>query len=78
MVDAEQQMTQGFILVPAEGAVRPAEVCSWHYIARHRGACSGASTSKAGEEVWLPSPCESGLKMSWESERVSARCAVSS
>jgi hypothetical protein len=35
------------------GAVRPAVVCSRHYIAQHRGACSGAATSKAGEEAWL-------------------------
>jgi hypothetical protein len=33
-------------------------VCSGHYIAQHRGACSGAATSKAGEEEWPPSPCE--------------------
>jgi hypothetical protein len=39
-------------------AVRPAAVCSRHYIAQHRGACSGAATSKAGEEAWLPSPWE--------------------
>jgi hypothetical protein len=37
------------------GAVRPAVVCSGHYIAQHRGACIGAATSKAGEEVWPPS-----------------------
>jgi hypothetical protein len=30
----------GFILVPA-GAVRPAVVCSGHYIASHRGARRG-------------------------------------
>jgi hypothetical protein len=28
MVDAKQQVTQRFILVPAEGAVRPAGACS--------------------------------------------------
>jgi hypothetical protein len=33
-------MTLGFILVPA-GAVRPAVVCSGHYIASHRGARRG-------------------------------------
>jgi hypothetical protein len=33
-------MTLGFILVPA-GAVRPAVVCSGHYIALHRGAHRG-------------------------------------
>jgi hypothetical protein len=33
-------MTLGFILVPA-GAVRPAVVCSGHYIVLHRGARRG-------------------------------------
>jgi hypothetical protein len=33
-------MTLGFILVLA-GAVRPAVVCSEHYIALHHGACRG-------------------------------------
>jgi hypothetical protein len=40
----------GFILVPA-GAIRPAVVCWKHCIALHRGACSGAATSEAGEEA---------------------------
>jgi hypothetical protein len=40
MVDAKQLVTLGFILVPV-GAVRPAGVCSWHYIALHRSACRG-------------------------------------
>jgi hypothetical protein len=30
--------------------------------AQHRGACSGAATSKAGEEAWLPSPWWSGRR----------------
>jgi hypothetical protein len=55
MVGAKQLETRGFILVPA-GAVRPALVCSRHCIASHRGACSGAATSEAGEEAWPPSP----------------------
>jgi hypothetical protein len=55
MVSAKQQETWDFILVPAE-AVRPAEVCSRHYIALHWSACSGAATSKAGEEARPPSP----------------------
>jgi hypothetical protein len=55
MVGAKQLETRGFILVPA-GAVRPAAVCSRHCIALHRGACSGAATSEAGEEAWPPSP----------------------
>jgi hypothetical protein len=62
-LDGRCQATKdtSFILVPA-GAVRPAEVCSWHYIALHRGACSGAATSKAGEEAWPPSPKRSGWR----------------
>jgi hypothetical protein len=65
MVGAKQQETRDFILVPA-GAVRPAVVCSRHYIALHRGACSGAATSEAGEEAWPPSP--------WRSDRSEFRC----
>jgi hypothetical protein len=65
MVGAKQQETRDFILVPA-GAVRPAEVCSRHYIALHRSACSGAATSKAGEEARPPSP--------WWSDRSEFRC----
>jgi hypothetical protein len=57
MVDAKQSMTRGLSWF-RPGAVRPAVVCSGHYIAQHRGACSGAATSKAGEEEWPPSPCE--------------------
>jgi hypothetical protein len=57
MVDAKQLMTRGLSWF-RPGAVRPAVVCSGHYIAQHRGACSGAATSKAGEEEWPPSPCE--------------------
>jgi hypothetical protein len=48
-------MDTWFILVLA-GAVRPAEVCSRHYVALHRGACSGVATSGAGEEAWPQVP----------------------
>jgi hypothetical protein len=65
MVGAKQQETRDFILVPA-GAVRPTVVCSRHYIALHRSACSGAATSKAGEEARPPSP--------WWSDRSEFRC----
>jgi hypothetical protein len=37
-------------------AVRPAVLCSGHYIAQHRGACSGAATSEAGEGRGLQVP----------------------
>jgi hypothetical protein len=40
MAGAKQLVTLSFILVPVE-AVRPAGVCSGHYIALHRGACRG-------------------------------------
>jgi hypothetical protein len=40
MAGAKQLVTLVFILVLA-GAVRPAVVCSGHYIASHRGACRG-------------------------------------
>jgi hypothetical protein len=65
MVGAKQQETWDFILVPA-GAVRPAVVCSRHYIALHRSACSGVATSKAGEEARPPSP--------WWSDQSEFRC----
>jgi hypothetical protein len=51
MVDAKQQVTQGFILVPAEGAVRPAGRARGTILLSTGGACSGASTSEAGEEA---------------------------
>jgi hypothetical protein len=40
MAGAKQLSDTGFILVPA-GVVRPAVVCSRHYIALHRGASRG-------------------------------------
>jgi hypothetical protein len=65
MVDAKQLKTQDLSWFRLE-AVRPAVVCSGHYIAQHRGACSGAATSKAGEEAWPPSP--------WWNDRNEFRC----
>jgi hypothetical protein len=61
MVDDKQQMTQGFILVPAErGAYVQQGRARGTILLGTGGACSGASTSKAGEEAWPPSPWESG------------------
>jgi hypothetical protein len=57
MVDAKQLMTRVLSWF-RPGAVRSAVLCSRHCIAQHRGACSGAGTSKAGEEEQPPSPCE--------------------
>jgi hypothetical protein len=65
MVDAKQLKTEDLSWFRPE-AVRPAVMCSGHYIAQHRGACSGAPTSKAGEEAWPPSP--------WWSDRNEFRC----
>jgi hypothetical protein len=77
MVDAKQLETRDFILVSA-GAVCPAVVCLRHYIALHRGACSGAATSEAGEEAWPPSPKRSDWGDCQYRERRSARakCVV--
>jgi hypothetical protein len=59
MASAEQLGDTSFILVPAE-AVRPAGVCSRHYVALHRGACRGElqvwrerKLSLQVPEVWL-------------------------
>jgi hypothetical protein len=49
VVGAKQLVTQDLSWF-WPGAVRPTVVCSGHYITLHRGACSGAATSKAGEE----------------------------
>jgi hypothetical protein len=51
-------------------------VCSGHYIAQHRGACSGAATSKAGEEKWPPSPCEVAEDVVVELRNVRVVCCL--
>jgi hypothetical protein len=70
----------GIILVPA-GAVRPAVVCSRHYIASHRGARRGVATTEVGEEAWPPSPRGTDRgKCQYRGEggeRVSDRCPSS-
>jgi hypothetical protein len=65
MVGAKQLKTQDLSWFRPR-AVRPTVVCSRHYIALHRSACSGAATSEAGEEAWPPSP--------WRSDRNEFRC----
>jgi hypothetical protein len=57
MVDAKQSETE-FYPGSGRGAVRSAVVCSGHYIAQHRGACSGAATSKAERKRGLQVPGE--------------------
>jgi hypothetical protein len=77
MVDAKQLKTQDLSWFRPE-AVRPAVVCSGHYIAHHRGACSGAATSKAGEEEWPPSPWRSDRRCCGRiGERVCGGCKYS-
>jgi hypothetical protein len=65
MVGAKQLKTQDLSWF-RPGAVRPAVVCSGHYIALNRSACSGAATSEAGEGAWPPSP--------WWGDRSEFRC----
>jgi hypothetical protein len=62
MVDAKQSETQSFILVPAEGPYVQQRCAQGTKLLSIGGACSGAATSKAGEEVWLPSPWCSGSR----------------
>jgi hypothetical protein len=49
-----------FILVPAEGPYVQQWCARGTILLSTGGACSGAATSKAGEEAWLPSPWWSG------------------
>jgi hypothetical protein len=55
MAGAKQLVTLVFILVPA-GAVRPAEVCSGHYIALHRGARRGGLQARRERRSGLQVP----------------------
>jgi hypothetical protein len=49
-------VTLVFILVSAEGAVRPAVVCSGHYIALHRGARRGGLQARRERRPGLQVP----------------------
>jgi hypothetical protein len=62
MVDAKQSETQGFILVPDDGPYVQQRCAQGTILLSTGGACSGAATSKAGEEAWLPSPWWSGRR----------------
>jgi hypothetical protein len=55
MAGAKQLDDTSFILVLA-GAVRPAVVCSGHYIALHRGACRGALQARRERRLVLQVP----------------------
>jgi hypothetical protein len=57
MVDAKQSETK-FYPGSGRGAVRPAVVCSGHYIAQHQGACSGAATRRRERKRGLQVPGE--------------------
>jgi hypothetical protein len=55
MAGAKQLVTLVFILVSA-GAVRPAVVCSGHYIASHRGSCRGVLQARRERTLVLQVP----------------------
>jgi hypothetical protein len=55
MAGAKQLVTLIFILVLA-GAVRPAVVCTRHYIASHRGACRGVLQVRRERRLVLQVP----------------------
>jgi hypothetical protein len=55
MAGAKQLDDTSFILVPS-GAVRPAVVCSGHYIALHHGACRGALQARQDRRLVLQVP----------------------
>jgi hypothetical protein len=55
MISAKQLVTLGFILVPA-GVVRPAVVCSGHYIALHCNACRGGLQARRERRPGLQVP----------------------
>jgi hypothetical protein len=55
MAGAKQLSDTSFILVPA-GAVRPAVMCSGHYIVLHCGACRGALQARQERRLVLQVP----------------------
>jgi hypothetical protein len=55
MAGAKQLDDTSFILVPA-GVVRPAGVCSEHYIASHCGACRGVLQARRERRLVLQVP----------------------
>jgi hypothetical protein len=75
MVDAKQSKTQCLSWF-RPGAVRPAVVFSGHYIARHRGACSGATTSKAERRRGLQVPGEVAEDVAGELGSVCVVCRM--
>jgi hypothetical protein len=55
MAGAKQLGDTGFILVPV-GAIRPAVVCSRHYIPSHCGACRGGLQARRERRPGLQVP----------------------
>jgi hypothetical protein len=81
MVGAEQLVTLVFTLVLA-GAVRPAVVCSGHYIASHCGACRGVLQARRERRLVLQVPevlieASANIVVKEESVRVIAICRPS-
>jgi hypothetical protein len=78
MAGAKQLVTLSFILVPA-GAVRPVGVCSEHYIALHRSACTGGLQARRERRPSLQVPevlieTSVNIVVKAESVRVSVLC----
>jgi hypothetical protein len=78
MVGAKKLVTLSFILVPA-GAVRPAGVCSGHYIAVHCGACRGVLQARRERRLVLQVPevlieASANIVVKAESVQVSVVC----
>jgi hypothetical protein len=76
MAGAKQLVTLGFILVPA-GVVRPAGVCSGHYIVLYRSACRGGLQARRERRPGLQVPevlieASANIVVKTESVRVSA------
>jgi hypothetical protein len=76
MAGAKQLVTLGFILVPT-GAVRPAGVCSKHYIALHCSALRGGLQARQERRPGLQVPevlieASANIVVKAESVRVSA------
>jgi hypothetical protein len=55
MAGAKQLGDTSFILVPV-GAIRPAGMCSGHYIALHHGACIGVLQARRERRLVLQVP----------------------
>jgi hypothetical protein len=78
MAGAKQLVTLDFILVPA-GAVRPAGVCSGHYIVLHHSACRGGLQARQERRPGLQVPevlieASTNIVVRAESVRASVLC----